>query len=165
MPTSPSLIAGWSAGRRGVVPGGLLALGEKPAGLGSDPEPEELQFKDDEPTKVAIALYMVVAWRLLYVMKLGRKCPDLPCDVVFELDEWQAVWVVCHGEEAIEKKPSLGQFVITVARLGGFLARSADGHPGAQAMWQGLRRVQDFTLAWQVHTKKRGPLLGPAPAC
>ena len=44
---------------------------------------EELQLKSDEPTKVAIALYMIVAWRVLYVMKLGRECPELPCDSYF----------------------------------------------------------------------------------
>lgn len=119
---------------------------------------EELQLKKDERTKVAIALYMVVAWRVLYVMKLGRECPELPCDVVFEEDEWQSVWTVCHGEEALKKKPSLGEFVTQVAELGGFLARKPDGLPGPAAIWQGLTRVRDFTLAWQVITKRRPPL-------
>jgi hypothetical protein len=119
---------------------------------------EELQLKNDERTKVAIALYMVVAWRVLYVMKLGRECPELPCDVVFDEDEWQAFWVVCYGEEALNNKPSLGEFVIKVAEVGGFLARKADGVPGPQAVWQGLTRVRDFTLAWQVFTKRQAPL-------
>ena len=101
---------------------------------------------------------MVVAWRVLYVMKLGRECPELPCDVVFEEDEWQAFWVVCYGEEALNNKPSLGEFVIKVAEVGGFLARKADGVPGPQAIWQGLTRVRDFTLAWQVFSKKQMPL-------
>ncbi len=119
---------------------------------------EELQLKTDERTKVAIALYMVVAWRVLYVMKLGRECPELPCDVVFEEDEWQALWVVCYGQEALNNKPSLGEFVIKVAEVGGFLARKADGFPGPQAVWQGLSRVRDFTLAWQVFTQRQAPL-------
>ena len=121
---------------------------------------EELQLKNDERIKVAIALYMVVAWRVLYVMKLGRECPELPCDVVFEEDEWQSLWVICHGEEALKKTPSLGQFVIKVAEFGGFLSRKADGLPGPQAIWQGLARVRDFTLAWQIYGKARPPLHG-----
>ncbi len=122
---------------------------------------EELQLKTDERTKVAIALYMVVAWRVLFVMKLGRECPELPCDVVFEEEEWQSLWVICHGEEALKKKPSLGEFVIRVAQLGGFLARKADGVPGPQAIWQGLTRLRDFALAWQVYVKGQPPLYGP----
>ena len=44
---------------------------------------EELQVHNPR-LKLAILLYMIVAWRVLYVMHLGRQCPDLPCSVVFE---------------------------------------------------------------------------------
>jgi len=119
---------------------------------------EELQLKNDARTKVAIALYMVVAWRILYVMKLGRECPDLPCDVVFEEDEWQSLYVICYGENALKKVPPLGEFVSKVAEFGGFLARKADGAPGPQAIWQGMARMRDFTLAWQIYAKGHSPL-------
>ena len=33
---------------------------------------EELQLRDAEPIQLAILLYMIVAWRVLYVMHLGR---------------------------------------------------------------------------------------------
>jgi hypothetical protein len=115
---------------------------------------EQLQLKNDEATKVAVALYMVVAWRVLYVMRLGRECPNLPCDAVFEPDEWQSLWVICHGPESLRTTPTLGEFVLKVAEFGGFLARKADGQPGPQALWQGLTRLRDFTLAWQVYGKK-----------
>lgn len=115
---------------------------------------EQLQLKDAEAIKVAVALYMVVAWRVLYVMRLGRDCPNLPVDAVFEPDEWQSLWVICHGEEALKTKPTLGEFVAKVAEFGGFLSRKADGHPGPQALWQGLTRLRDFTLAWQVYGKR-----------
>ena len=118
---------------------------------------EELQLKNDARTKVAIALYMVVAWRILYVMKLGRECPDLPCDVVFEKDEWQSLYFICYGEKAMKKVPPLGEFVNKVAEFGGFLARNADGMPGPQAIWQGMARMRDFTLAWQIYVKGRPP--------
>ncbi len=120
---------------------------------------EDLQLKADDRIKTAVAVYMIVAWRVLYMMKLGRECPDLPCDVVFEEDEWQACWTICHGTEAIKTKPTLGELITAVAQLGGFLARNADGSPGPQAIWQGLSRIRDFTLAWQVLNQKRAPLL------
>lgn len=119
---------------------------------------EELQLKNDERTKVAIALYMVVAWRILYMMKLGRECPDLPCDVVFEEDEWQSLYFMCYGEKALKKVPPLGEFVTKVAEFGGFLARNSDGLPGPQAIWQGMARMRDFTLAWQIYAKGAPPL-------
>jgi hypothetical protein len=41
---------------------------------------EDLQVHSPR-IKLAILLYMIVAWRVLYVMHLGRQCPDLPCSV------------------------------------------------------------------------------------
>lgn len=110
---------------------------------------EELQLKEDERIKPAVALYMVIAWRVMYVMKLGRECPDLPCDVVFEEEEWKAVCVLTHGRQALKSKPSLGELILLVAELGGYLNRKADGPPGAQAIWQGMARVTDFALMWK----------------
>jgi len=110
---------------------------------------EEIQLRKGERMKRAILLFMIVAWRVMYVMKLGRECPDLPCDVVFEEDEWQSVCVVLEGREALIRKPSLGEMVRKVATLGGFLGRKCDGEPGAQCMWVGLMRAADFTICWQ----------------
>jgi hypothetical protein len=114
---------------------------------------EELQLKTDESIKPAIALYMIIAWRVLYVMKLGRECPDLPCDVVFEEEEWKVSCVIVHGRQALKNKPSLGQFILLVAQFGGYLGRKSDGPPGAQAIWQGMSRVTDFALAWKTLQK------------
>jgi hypothetical protein len=38
-----------------------------------------------------VSIYLIVAWRTLYVCRLGRGCPDVPCDVIFESSEWQSV--------------------------------------------------------------------------
>lgn len=117
---------------------------------------EEIQLRKGERMKRAILLFMIVAWRVMYVMKLGRECPDLPCDVVFEEDEWQSVCVVLEGREALAYKPSLREMVRKVATLGGFLGRKCDGEPGAQSMWVGLMRVADFAICWQRFGKDPG---------
>lgn len=118
---------------------------------------EEIQLREGGRMKRAILLYMIVAWRLMYVMKLGRKCPDLPCDVVFEEDEWQSVCVVLEGRAALACKPSLGEMVRKVASLGGFLGRKCDGEPGPQSMWVGFMRMADFAVCWQRFGKDHGP--------
>lgn len=110
---------------------------------------EELQLKEDERIKPAIALYMVVAWRVMYAMKLGRECPNLPCDIIFEENEWKALWVIAYDYKALESKPSLGDFIMKVAEFGGFLGRKSDGPPGPKSIWQGMTRVRDFALAWK----------------
>ena len=42
-------------------------------------------------------------------------CPEMPCDVVFETAEWQAVYLVTQRKTP----PSLDQMVRIVAGLGG----------------------------------------------
>lgn len=114
---------------------------------------EKLQLTDAGRIKPAIVLYMIVAWRIAYVMKLGRVCPHLPCDVVFEEAEWRAVYHVVKRKPAVEK-PTLSEMVKMVGSLGGHLGRKSDGAPGAQSMWQGIMRARDFALGWLLFTGK-----------
>ena len=39
-----------------------------------------------------LAVYLIVAWRVLYVCRLGRSCPEISCEAVFEPAEWQSVY-------------------------------------------------------------------------
>ena len=56
---------------------------------------ERLQLANTERLQTALALYMVIAWRINRLMRLGRTLPDLPADLLFEPDEWQ----VASGEQ------------------------------------------------------------------
>lgn len=108
---------------------------------------EQLQLQTRDRLEAALALYLIVAWRVLYLLMLGRNCPDLPCTVVFAPEEWQAVYLVLRREKPPRQPPALSLILTMVARLGGFLARKGDGPPGPKALWIGLQRVQDFALA------------------
>jgi len=108
---------------------------------------EKLQLEKLERLEPALAFYMIIAWRVLYLTVLGKTCPDMPCDVVFDTEEWQAVYIVAHKKMPPEQPPSLNEMVRTVATFGGFLNRKGDGEPGAQTVWTGLQRTRDFVMA------------------
>lgn len=91
----------------------------------------------------ALALFMVVAWRIARLMRLGRTCPDLDAALLFEQDEWQAAYIL-NRKKLPKTPPKLNEIVRLVAMLGGFLARKADGEPGVKTVWLGLQRVMDF---------------------
>ena len=55
-----------------------------------------------------------------------------------------ATCIVLNKKPLPKIPPRLNEVVRLVARLGGFLARKADGEPGAKTLWQGLQRVTDF---------------------
>jgi len=108
---------------------------------------EELQLEKLERLEPALAFYMIIAWRVLFLTVLGRDCPEMPCDVVFETAEWQAVYLVSERKPPPATPPSLDRMARMVAGFGGFLNRKGDGFPGPQTLWIGLQRAADFVLA------------------
>ncbi len=52
---------------------------------------EKLQLTSRKRLERALAIAMVVAWRVMHLTLLGRKAPNLPCDVFFESAEWQVL--------------------------------------------------------------------------
>ncbi len=42
---------------------------------------EHLQLETEERLLPCLALYMIIAWRVLFTLMLGRACPELDCDV------------------------------------------------------------------------------------
>jgi hypothetical protein len=108
---------------------------------------EQLQLETRERLEPALAFYMIIAWRVLYLTMLGRDCPEMPCNTVFADEEWKAVYLVTQRQSPPEQPPSLDTMVRMVATLGGFLNRKSDGFPGPKTLWIGLQRVPDFVLA------------------
>jgi hypothetical protein len=111
---------------------------------------EQLQLEKRERLDPALAFYMIIAWRVLFLTMLGRDCPEMPCDTVFADEEWKAVYLVTQRKPPPSEPPSLDTMVRMVAGLGGFLNRKSDGFPGPKTLWIGLQRVPDFVLALEV---------------
>lgn len=115
---------------------------------------QALQLSTVERLERALALFMVVAWRIARLMRLGRTCPDLDAALLFEQDEWQAAYIL-NRKKVPKAPPRLNEVVRLVAMLGGFLARKGDGEPGMKTIWLGLQRVMDFAagikFAQQAH--------------
>lgn len=111
---------------------------------------EALQLSSLERLERALVIFLVIAWRILHVVTLGRECPNLPCDVVFDTEEWQAAWIVSKRQEPPEEPPKLAEMVLIIAGFGGFLARKHDGFPGPKAIWEGIEKVQHYAVGIEV---------------
>jgi hypothetical protein len=101
---------------------------------------EALQLSTVARIERALAVYLVVAWRIGQLMRLGRACPDWDAERLLVREEWQAAWIVA-GKQPPTKTPTLRQALHRVAALGGFLGRKGDGEPGVKSLWIGLQRV------------------------
>nr|WP_181726149.1 IS4 family transposase [Polaromonas sp.]QJS06394.1 transposase [Polaromonas sp.] len=104
---------------------------------------ERLQLADTERLQTALALYMVIAWRINCLMRLGRTLPDLPADLVFEPDEWRAAFIL-NKKPVPKQTPTLNTVVRLIAQRGGFLGKKHDDEPGAKTIWLGMQEIAVF---------------------
>jgi hypothetical protein len=124
---------------------------------------EESQLEHASRFEAYLALNMIVAWRIMHVMMLGRECPDLPCDAAFEADEWQAVYATVMKQPPPSKPPSMRTMIRLIASLGGWLGRKCDGEPGPKAMWVGMQRMTDLALGWRARAEQSADVAEEVP--
>lgn len=108
---------------------------------------EERYFERIGRLQNCMALYAIVAWRILYLCRLSRECPELNCEVVFAPCEWKAVHMAVKHTPPPKTPPTLNEIVRMVASLGGYVVRNST-QPGTQTLWIGLQRLHDLATAW-----------------
>jgi hypothetical protein len=92
----------------------------------------------DERLERWLTLYSVMAWWVFYASMLARAVPEMPCDVLLALEEWQALYgALHHCPTPPERPPSRGEAVRWIAQLGGFVGRRRRDQPGAETLWRG----------------------------
>jgi hypothetical protein len=122
---------------------------------------EDRQLNTVARLKACLAIDLVVAWRVFWLVKQGRETPDIPCEVFLREDEWQALHASVKQERPPTTPPSLRQAARMIASLGGFLGRTSDGEPGTMTMWRGLQRLADITKGYALHKSLYSSRAGP----
>lgn len=115
---------------------------------------EDRQLQTRERLENCIAVDCIVAWRVMFLTTMGREVPDLPASALFEEYEWKALHCFVHRTPTSpEEEPRLGEVVREVAKMGGFLARKRDGHPGMMTLWRGLLVLRSVSVMWLVFNR------------
>ena len=116
-------------------------------------EIEKSGFRTAERMKAAVTVNAVIAWRLAALTLMGRDTPELPAHRMFAASEIAMLldFAIAGGfpvpgrerpEDPVDLEAvSLGQALLLVARLGGYLNRRNDGPPGHQTVWEGYTRL------------------------
>jgi hypothetical protein len=106
---------------------------------------EQLQLETKDRLMRALAVFSIVAFRLLWLTYQARLTPDLPCTAVFIDCEWRTLFTAVNKScDFPDVPPSLATAVLWVAFLGRFLGRKHDGSPGVHVLWRGIRRLFDL---------------------
>ena len=82
---------------------------------------------------------------------IARTNPAASCSTLLADHEWQVLFRKTHTTKSLPKKPPrIGDVVIWVAKLGGYLARRNDGPPGTTTLWRGWKRLADLAEGWSL---------------
>lgn len=98
-----------------------------------------------------IALCCIVSWRIFWLTMVHRSALTTPPSVAFTADERRVLRTLFqHGRSPLSPQSCLTDYLICLARLGGYLARAHDPSPGNLVVWRGMRRLDDLVLGSQI---------------
>jgi hypothetical protein len=121
---------------------------------------EDRRLQDRENLEACLAIDLVVAWRVYWLTRAGRETPNRACDPILKEEEWRVLSAWANGKMA-KKVPSVQEATRWIGKMGGWLARGKQDHPGTTCIWRGLVRlptlVQGYLLALRVHGIRAGP--------
>lgn len=97
--------------------------------------------------QTALARYLVIAWRINRLMRLGRALGELPAHLLFETNEWKATFIL-NKMPVPQTVPELNTVIRLIVQRGGILARKGDGdgdgEPEVKTIWMGMQDVAVF---------------------
>ena len=110
---------------------------------------EELQHETAERLRRAVAIKLVIAWRVLLLTLLGRETPDLSPEVFFS--DLEVEFLTAYAKHRRLPPPTtLGAAVFLVSKIGGYMARKSDPPPGSEIMWRGYADLRTMCLGYAV---------------
>jgi IS4 transposase len=110
---------------------------------------EKLKYETIERYLTASSLMLVVAWRVEQIKVAARVDGDASCEKYFESAEWKPAYMVAKKTRVLPPTaPTMEEFVLLLAKLGGYLKKKGQGPPGSTTLWRGLRKLEAYRDAY-----------------
>lgn len=112
---------------------------------------EEARLRTAERLVRLIAVFCILSWRVFWMTMMNRAAPDaVPRIALTELETKLLDHLVPDKRPDPSRSNGLGDYLLKIARLGGYLARAKDPPPGNTVMWRGMARLTDIALGAQL---------------
>lgn len=110
---------------------------------------EDMKYKTLPRYLNAFAMLAVVAWRVEYLKKAARMEPQAPCSKYFTDQQWIPI-MMFQTQKPVNKSepPTMAEFMKTMAMLGGYINKKAQGPPGSKTIWRGMARFETIVQAF-----------------
>lgn len=115
---------------------------------------EDMKYETLSRYQVVFAMLSVVAWRVEYLKSAARHDSESSCEKYFTNDQWMAiVMFVTQKRPDPKQPPTVGQFLITIAQLGGYVNKKSQGPPGSKTIWRGMSQFETITEAYRIFSQ------------
>jgi hypothetical protein len=101
-----------------------------------------------------LAVLCIIGWRVFWLTMTNRVAPDAPAESVLTETEIEILDQVAEWTPAA--KQTVSHYLMLIAKLGGYLARTKDPPPGNMVLWRGLTRLTDIQLGYELHCQLVG---------
>ena len=107
---------------------------------------EHARLRTAERRVNLIAVLCILSWRIFWITMLNRTRPEANPDEAFTELEQYLLDELAPDKPNQPRKAPLAHYIVKLARLGGYLARTHDPPPGNIVIWRGLSRLTDIEL-------------------
>lgn len=119
---------------------------------------EERYLEKGERLARCLALFSVIAFRLLFMTYVARVSPDAPCTEILSESEWHALYCLKHKTAEVPKvPPTVKEAIRWIGGRGGHLGRKSDGEPGPIVLWRGFQELMVGAEIWRT-LRPQGPV-------
>lgn len=99
---------------------------------------EKNQAREYKKLTFLTLLYSVIALQILNLTYLGKICPEISSEIVFDEEEWKVLYCCARKTKELPNTYTLKEVIYDLGILGGRKGAPSDGMPGALSIWQGL---------------------------
>lgn len=117
---------------------------------------EESRLQTAERLVKFLALITIVSWRIFFVTMSARAKPDAPPETALTQGEIKALDSIDASRSRVRPtRRTLAEYLLQIAMLGGYLARTHDPPPGNMVAWRGLTRLHDLAIGITIGASQR----------
>ena len=108
---------------------------------------EESKLRTADRISRLLSIICILAWRVHWITHLTREGQSINPHVAFDAIE---IKILASIYKKTGDLVTLHDYVVILARLGGYLARRSDPPPGNTVIWRGLSKLNDLKFGFEM---------------
>jgi len=105
---------------------------------------EDVKLRTAQRLTNLIAIFCILSWRIFWLSMINRVAPKSSARLVFTKTEMKIIDQLVPSPRPCRNMVS--NYLVRLAKLGGYLDRTSDPPPGNMVIWRGLARLTDIHL-------------------